>query len=61
MMGPMLAGLDMQELLTALVVGLAVGYLFVWRVRRRKATGNCCGEPECPAAKQTLRKLDQLK
>lgn len=51
----------MQELLTALVVGLAVGYLFVWRVRRRKATGNCCGEPECPAAKQTLRKLDQLK
>ena len=30
------------------------------RYLKRRATGNCCGEAECPAAKQTARKIEEL-
>ena len=43
----------------ACLIGLVAAAYLVWRWRRRRATGNCCGEPECPAAKQTLRRLDR--
>jgi len=50
----------MQEFWTLLAVGAAVGYLVV-RWRKRKLSGNCCGEPECPAATHTVRELERLK
>jgi hypothetical protein len=34
-----------------------------WLLRRhlkRRATGNCCGEAECPAAKATSRRIEEL-
>jgi len=43
----------MQELLTYLACAAAVAYL-IRRKLRRRATGNCCGEKECPAAKRAL-------
>jgi hypothetical protein len=45
-----------QELGAFLVGALALGYL-AWRHVRGRASGNCCGEAECPAAKATLDKL----
>jgi len=41
------------------LVALALGWL-IWRYLKRRATGNCCGEPECPAAKMTARKIEDL-
>ena len=46
----------MQDLVVFLLVGAAVGYLG-WRYLRRRASGNCCGEPECPAARNMVRNL----
>ncbi len=48
----------MQEIATILIVVAAALWLGV-RWRRRRASGNCCGEKECPAAKQTLRRLER--
>jgi hypothetical protein len=45
--------MTIQEILAYLIVGLAVLWLVV-RYRRRRATGNCCGEPECPAARSMV-------
>ena len=45
-----------QELVVLLIIAAAVGYL-AWQRVRRKASGNCCGKAECPAAKHTLSKL----
>jgi hypothetical protein len=45
-----------QELGTVLIGAIAFGYL-AWRYLRKRASGNCCGEAECPAAKATLDKL----
>ena len=45
----------MQNALALLVLAAAVGYLG-WRVWRRRTT-NCCGEVECPAAKQMVEKF----
>jgi hypothetical protein len=46
-----------QEVIAAALGVAALAYLVV-RWRRRRATGNCCGEPECPAAKQVVDRLD---
>jgi len=48
-----------QEIAVSLIIAAAVGWL-AWRWLRRRAAGNCCGETECPAAKQTLRRLERL-
>ncbi len=49
-----------QEIATLLLVGAAAGYLAL-RWWRRRSTGNCCGEAECPAAKATLDKLERAR
>jgi hypothetical protein len=48
-----------QQVAAYALVALAAAWL-LWRYAKRRATGNCCGEAECPAAKATARKLDQL-
>lgn len=50
----------MQQVAAYLLLAAAVAYLIV-RYVRRKSTGNCCGEPECPAAKGMVRKLERLR
>jgi len=45
-----------QEIAAFVVVGLAVAYLAARRLRK-KASGNCCGEKECPAARGMLDKI----
>lgn len=50
----------MQEIVAFLLVGAAAGYLAL-RWWRRRSTGNCCGEAECPAAKATVAKLDRAR
>jgi hypothetical protein len=47
----------MQEIAAYVLFAAALGWL-LWRWRRRRATGNCCGEPECPAAKATARRIE---
>jgi hypothetical protein len=47
-----------QDIGAFVLVGLAVAYL-VWRSMRRRATGNCCGEKECPAAREMVDKLNR--
>jgi hypothetical protein len=46
----------MQDVAAYLVLALAASYL-LQRYLRRRASGNCCGEKECPAAKETVRKI----
>ena len=45
-----------QEVLAFGLGALALAYL-AWRGLRRRASGNCCGEPECPAAKQMVERV----
>ena len=45
-----------QEIATFVVVAAAVVWLAA-RWWRRRASGNCCGEAECPAARSTVDKL----
>jgi hypothetical protein len=47
---------NFQEIAAFAVAALAVAYLVVRHFRRR-ATGNCCGEKECPAAKGMVEKI----
>ena len=43
------------------VIGLGtLGWLLL-RMRSRGATGNCCGERECPAAKLIVRDLEEAR
>lgn len=51
--------MTVQEI-AACVLGLIAGGYLVLRVLRRRA-GNCCGERECPAAKEMTRKLETLR
>jgi membrane protein implicated in regulation of membrane protease activity len=47
-----------QQIVAYALVALAA----LWLLRRylkRRATGNCCGEPECPAAKQTAKRIEE--
>ena len=46
----------MQEYGAYVLIALAAGYL-VWRFLRRRASGNCCGEKECPAAREMVDRL----
>jgi hypothetical protein len=47
-----------QEIAACLIGAIALAYLLLRRLRRRRST-NCCGERECPVAKQTIRNLDR--
>jgi hypothetical protein len=46
----------MQQFGALAIVALAVAYL-LWRFLAGRATGNCCGEKECPAAREMVEKL----
>ena len=46
-----------QEIAAFIVVGLALAYLCV-RYLRKKASGNCCGEKECPASQGVVDKIN---
>ena len=48
-----------QQIAAYALVALAAAWL-VWRYVRRRATGNCCGEAECPAAKAAARRILDL-
>jgi hypothetical protein len=50
----------MQDVVVYLVLAAAAGYL-LWRSLRRRGSGNCCGEKECPAAKNMVRNLERAK
>jgi len=50
--------MTIQQLLAYAIGLLAVGFL-VTRYLRRRASANCCGQAECPAAAETVRKLAQ--
>lgn len=49
-----------QEIGVAVIGFGTLGWLLL-RVRSRGATGNCCGERECPAAKQIVRDLEEAR
>jgi len=49
-----------KDLAAYALVGLAVGYLVVRHLRRR-ASGNCCGEKECPAAANMVKKINRAR
>jgi hypothetical protein len=46
----------MQTIGALAILGCAVAYL-AWRFLTRRATGNCCGEPECPAASGMIERM----
>jgi len=48
-----------QQIVAYLLVAAAGAWL-LRRYLKRRATGNCCGEPECPAAKATVQKIEDL-
>jgi membrane protein implicated in regulation of membrane protease activity len=45
-----------QEIATFLIVAAAVVWLAA-RWRRRRRSGTCCGEKECPALRSTVERL----
>ena len=47
-----------QKVVAFALVALAAAWL-VRRYLKRRATGNCCGEAECPAAKATAKRIDE--
>ncbi|MHC4818099.1 MAG: hypothetical protein ACYTF8_08595 [Planctomycetota bacterium] len=48
-----------QEIATFVIGAAAVVWLSA-RWWRRRASGNCCGEKECPAAGGTVEKLKRV-
>jgi len=50
--------MNAQEI-AVLVIGLATVSYIVVRMLRRRRRGTCCGEKECPAAKQILDRIDK--
>ncbi len=48
--------MDLQEIAAFLAVAAAVAWLAA-RWWRRRSSGNCCGEAECPAARASLERL----
>ena len=52
--------MNTQEWIAYLLVGAAAGYLVV-RYFVRRTAGTCCGEKECPASKEMVRKIEQVK
>ena len=49
-----------QEIAAAAAVAVALAYLVV-RYARRRASGNCCGEKDCPATAGVVDKLKSHK
>ncbi|MFI5402042.1 MAG: hypothetical protein ACHQ1G_03825 [Planctomycetota bacterium] len=47
-----------QQIVALALVALAVAWLLC-RYLKRRATGNCCGEAECPAAKATAQRITE--
>lgn len=47
-----------QQIAAYALVSLAAAWL-VYRYVKRRATGNCCGEAECPAAKATAQRITE--
>ncbi len=45
-----------QQIAAYVLVGAAVTWL-LRRYLKRRSTGNCCGEAECPAAKATVERI----
>ena len=48
----------MQDIGAFALVALAVAYL-AWRYLSHRANGNCCGEKECPAAREMVEKFQR--
>jgi len=48
--------MSVQELAAYALVAAAAAYLVARRARRR-ASGNCCGQTECPAAKAAADRI----
>ena len=48
----------MQEWGALGLLALAVCFL-VWRYASRRASGNCCGKKECPAAREMVDKINR--
>ena len=45
-----------QQIVAFGIGALALGYL-LWRNLRRRASGNCCGEKQCPASGNIVDKI----
>lgn len=45
-----------QQIAAYVLVAGALAWL-LRRYLKRRATGNCCGEAECPAAKATVERI----
>ena len=45
-----------QEIVAFSIGALALGYM-LFRYLRRRASGNCCGEKECPASGNIVDKI----
>ncbi len=45
-----------QEMVAFGIGALALGYLLLRKLRRR-ASGNCCGEKQCPASGSIVDKI----
>ena len=46
----------MQDLAAITMLAFAVTYIG-WRYLRKRASGNCCGESECPAAREMVDRI----
>ncbi len=46
----------LQEIIAFGTGALALGYL-LWRKLHKRASGNCCGEKQCPAASGVVDKI----
>lgn len=42
---------------TAIGIGALAGGYLLWRALRRRLVGTCCGERECPAAKEIVKRI----
>ena len=50
--------INVQDIGAITLVALAVAYL-AWRYLSRRTSGNCCGEKECPAAREMVEKFQR--
>jgi hypothetical protein len=47
-----------QQIAAYALVAAAAAWI-AYRYVKRRATGNCCGEAECPAANATARRITE--
>ena len=52
--------MNAQEIGTLVIVVAAAGFLG-WRTLSRRRAKTCCGETECPAAKEALKRIPDAK